>query len=69
MSIKFPKLIKEILKPLPKNDYNVLRNENLLSCAFEVPKQELQLCLATKCLSYLFFTPNCPPTFKTLCHS
>ena len=24
MSIKFPKLIKEILKPLPKNDYPVL---------------------------------------------
>jgi len=32
-----------------------IRNENLLSCAFEVPKQDIHTCLTTKCLDYLFF--------------
>ncbi len=32
MSIKFPKLIKEILKPLPKNDYPVLNTFLFVSC-------------------------------------
>jgi hypothetical protein len=32
MSIKFPKLIKEILKPLPKNDYPVLNTLLFVSC-------------------------------------
>ena len=32
MSIKFPKLIKEILKPLPKNDYPVLNIFLFVSC-------------------------------------
>ena len=32
MSIKFPKLIKDILKPLPKNDYPVLNTFLFVSC-------------------------------------
>ena len=32
MLIKFPKLIKDILKPLPKNDYPVLNTFLFVSC-------------------------------------
>jgi hypothetical protein len=35
----------------------VVRNENLLGCAFGMLKQRLHIYPRTKCLGYLFFIP------------
>jgi len=43
MLTKFPKLIKDILKPLPKNDYPVLNTFLFVSCwiGFTLDKSRL----------------------------